>query len=85
MRTQSDNESTHIIAVLREEKLALMQKIQQYERQVSEKDDCEGRLREMEALLGQLQSEQMAAREEKRQMEEVIGEQRERLELIDTL
>jgi hypothetical protein len=38
LKSQNDNESTHIIEVMREEKQMLMQKIHQYERDAGEKE-----------------------------------------------
>jgi TolA-binding protein len=52
---------------------------------VTERDDYEVKLKEMEVNMGQVQGEVVALREEKRQMEALITEQRERLEVIDTL
>lgn len=69
MRTQTDNESTHIIAVMREEKLMLMHKIQTYERQLTEHGDYETKLKDLETHMASLQSEIRALKDEKRQHE----------------
>lgn len=43
-----ENESTHIIAVMREEKQALMQKIHNYEREAGEKEGISKKLKDLE-------------------------------------
>ena len=57
MKTQTDNESTHIIAVMREEKQMLMQKIQTYERDSGNKNEIEGKLRDAETQLAEMKKE----------------------------
>jgi hypothetical protein len=53
-KQQTDTESTHIITVMREEKLMLMQKIQSYERDTHLKDEAERRAKEAEDAMGKL-------------------------------
>ena len=49
LKSQTDNESTHIIQVMKEEKQMLMHKIQQYERDLADKESFQRRQQEMEA------------------------------------
>ena len=57
MKTQSENESTHIITVMREEKQMLMQKIHQYEREAGERGGAEKRVKELEETVARLTTE----------------------------
>jgi hypothetical protein len=49
LRSQSDNESTDIIEVMREEKQMLMQKIHNYEREAADREAAGARVKELEA------------------------------------
>jgi hypothetical protein len=57
LKTQSENESVNIIAVMKEEKLFLMQKIHSYEKESGEKAGLERRQVELESTVAQLNQE----------------------------
>lgn len=74
MKSQTDNESTHIIAVMREEKQMLMQKIHTYERESVDKGGLEKRLKEMEEQIGKMASEIQSMRSMSIQKDKEIEE-----------
>ena len=84
-KQQTDAESTHIIAHMREEKQMLMQKIQSYERDIQLKDEAERRGKEAEDALGKLQTEISEYRRVTQMKDTEIAEYQERLEQIDVL
>ena len=60
LKSKNDNESAHIIIVMREEKQMLMQKIHDYDRDNGDKVLMEKRVKEMEDQMGAMTSEMQA-------------------------
>lgn len=48
LKSQTENESTHIIEIMKEEKKVMYQKISQYERELADKEEAQRRIIELE-------------------------------------
>lgn len=57
MKTQTEQESTHIIEIMKEEKKVMYQRIQQYERELADKEDQAKRILELEVSLEKLMND----------------------------
>ncbi|CDW85360.1 abc transporter family protein [Stylonychia lemnae] len=57
MKSQNDTESTHIIEIMKEEKKVMYQKISQYEREISDKEDSQRKIQELEGQIAKLMDE----------------------------
>ena len=62
LKTQSDNESTNIIQVMKEEKVFLMHKIHNYEKEANEKSGLERKFKDLEDQVAQARGEASALR-----------------------
>lgn len=54
---QTDNESGHIIEIMKEEKQALYQKIADYDKEMKDKTESQRKAEELEGKLGKLKEE----------------------------